>query len=231
MKQLIPNQFLFRFAFACQYAKNLPGKGGRVTPLENAHRLAFTGGMDGRPEFAKVWMGWNENGLGIAYEIPLKQQPLYGEAGRPKACDGLSLWLDTRDTRTIHRASRYCQRFTFTAHDGTPDGGPTAHRLAIHRALEEPPAVDMDAVQIARYALDDGEAVVENDAAKIRGYRLEVFLPATVLYGFDPDTNIRLGFFYRIRDKELGDQLLAAGPELPYWEDPSLWAALELLPA
>ena len=57
---------------------------------------------------------------------------------------------------------------------------------------------------------------------------MEAFLPAAVLHGFDPETNRRLGFCYRLRDREMGDQFLAPGAEFPYWEDPSLWSVLEL---
>jgi hypothetical protein len=49
------------------------------------------------------------------------------------------------------------------------------------------------------------------------------------LNGFDPDQNRRLGLFYAFRDTEKGEQLLAASPEFPYWEDPSLWCVLELV--
>lgn len=226
MKQLIPNQFLFRFTFPCRYSRRLPGKGSHIVSLGTDYRLPFLGGMDGQAGFADVRIGWNENGIGICYEIAHKDEPIYGEADRPKACDGLSLWLDTRDTRSIHRASRYCQRFIVAAHDGSSSGAPGVYRRTIHRSLEDPPNVDLNLVQVARFALGD---VDENaPAEKIRAYRLEVFFPAAVLYGFDPEINSRLGLFYRIRDKELGDQLIAAGPELPYWEDPSLWPVLEL---
>jgi hypothetical protein len=60
------------------------------------------------------------------------------------------------------------------------------------------------------------------------GYLLEAFLPASVLNGYAPDEHRRLGFFYAVRDDELGEQLLSVTPEFPYWEDPSLWSVLEL---
>ena len=63
------------------------------------------------------------------------------------------------------------------------------------------------------------------------GYRLEAFLPAAVLNGFDPEQNPRLGFYYAVRDAELGEQVLSVGPDFPYAEDPSLWSVLELVPA
>jgi hypothetical protein len=56
-------------------------------------------------------------------------------------------------------------------------------------------------------------------------------LPAAVLHGYDPEQHPRLGFFYSIRDDELGEQVLSVGPEFPFWDDPSLWSVLELAPA
>jgi hypothetical protein len=65
--------------------------------------------------------------------------------------------------------------------------------------------------------------------AAARGYELEVWFPASSLNGFDPEANVKLGFFYRIRDSELGDQLLAMSNEFPVSDDPSLWVTLELV--
>ena len=71
-------------------------------------------------------------------------------------------------------------------------------------------------------------AVPFRGRSKKTGYRVEAFLPAAVLNGFDPEQNPRLGFFLAVRVAELGDHLLSGGPEFPYWEDPSLWSVLEL---
>jgi hypothetical protein len=61
------------------------------------------------------------------------------------------------------------------------------------------------------------------------GYLVEVFLPADILNGFDPEQNPRLGFYYAVRDAELGEQVLSVGSDFPYWEDPTLWSVLELV--
>ena len=60
------------------------------------------------------------------------------------------------------------------------------------------------------------------------GYRLEAFLPAAVLTGFDPEQHPRLGVYYAVRDGEKGDQFLAVNADFPVADDPSLWAVLEL---
>jgi hypothetical protein len=60
------------------------------------------------------------------------------------------------------------------------------------------------------------------------GYLLEVWLPARALHGFDPEASPRLGFYYQLRDSELGEQVQSVGREFPFTHDPSLWTTLEL---
>ncbi len=61
------------------------------------------------------------------------------------------------------------------------------------------------------------------------GYRLDVWIPAAALNGFDPDVNPYLGFYYCVRDSELGEQYLSVGRDFPFPHDPSLWSTLELV--
>ena len=86
----------------------------------------------------------------------------------------------------------------------------------IHRALGEPPQAKSGSFQAAAESTKDG-------------YRLDIFLSAEALHGFDPETNRRLGLYYRVGDSERGDRHLAVGREFPVGEDPSLWATLELI--
>ena len=86
----------------------------------------------------------------------------------------------------------------------------------IHRALEDAPHVA------------PAEVVLRVQPVR-GGYRLEAFLPAAALNGYDPEQHPRLGFFYALRDDEHGEQLLSSTAEFPFWEDPSLWGVLELV--
>jgi hypothetical protein len=68
-------------------------------------------------------------------------------------------------------------------------------------------------------------------AERLRGgWRIELFLPASALHGFDPDVNRRIGFAYQVSDSdpERQDQFLGVGREFPVGENPSLWSTLEL---
>jgi hypothetical protein len=61
------------------------------------------------------------------------------------------------------------------------------------------------------------------------GYVLDAMIPAGALTGYDPPEHPRLGFNYLVIDRELGEQTLSVGSPMPFQEDPSLWATLELV--
>ncbi len=88
--------------------------------------------------------------------------------------------------------------------------------LPINRAREQPRPVPEGILQARCQTLKDG-------------YLLEALIPAEALTGFDPSEHPRLGFTYAVLDRELGEQTFGVGSPMPYQEDPSLWATLELV--
>src|SRR5207247_9986461 len=124
--------------------------------------------LEGQRDFADVRLAWNEGGLGVQVAVKGKDQPAQADASRPRTSDGVTLWLDTRDARTSHRASRYCHQFHFL-----PTGGGSEHdepavtQVAIHRALQDAPLCAPSAVPFRA-------------RSKKAGYRVEAFLPAAV---------------------------------------------------
>ena len=215
---LIPHSLLFRVTFPCRYVKNIPSdEGERLLDLSEACRIESLAAMDERPSFADLRLAWNDFGLGVQLEVRGKDQEPQGSAARLRSSDGLTLWIDTRDARTSHRASRLCHQFHFLPTGGGPDGDePVFSQTKIHRALQDAPLA--------------APAEVPFRCERIKnGYILEAFLPAGVLNGFDPEQNPRLGFFYVVRDAELGEQFLSLNADFPYGEDPSLWSVLELV--
>jgi hypothetical protein len=214
---LLPQLFLLRISYPCRYVKEMPRDAERLLELPETCRLAsFTATGEGR-RFAEVRLGWNEAGLGLQVEVRGKEQPVQGDIGRPRSSDGVTFWLDTRDARTSHRASRYCHQFHILASGGGSEGDePAFVQAKINRALHDAPTAPPDAVPF-------------RCTRRKSGYIIEVFFPAAVLNGFDPEQSPRLGFYYAVKDAELGEQTLSVGAEFPYWEDPSLWSVLELL--
>jgi hypothetical protein len=214
---LIPHRFLVRVAHPCRYVAGVPRDGDDLLDLPESCRLDNFADMDSRTNFAEVRLAWNEDGLAVQAEVRGKENVPVGDPARPRQSDGLTLWLDTRDARTSHRASRYCHQFHFlAAGGGSGRDEPLFVQTKINRAQQDAP-------------LASASAVPFRCRGRASGYRLEAFLPAAVLSGFDPEQNPRLGIFYAVRDNELGEQTLGAGTDFPYAEDPTLWAVLELV--
>src|SRR5437879_2697703 len=188
---LVPHRFLFRIAHPCRYVQDMPRQNDeRLLDLPPECRIDNFAAMDAQRNFADVSLAWNELGLGLQVEVRGKEKAPQGDAARPRGSDGVTLWLDTRGGGGGHRASRYCHQFHFLAAGAGPDHDePAFLQSKINRALEDAPHV--------------APAEVALLVQPIRGgYRLEAFLPAAALAGYDPEQYTRLGFFYAVRDDE-----------------------------
>src|SRR6185312_11330147 len=108
---LLPPSFLFRFSAPCRYKAPLwSDKGGQ---LDESYRLLSVAELDGRSTFAEFRVAWSEQGFAFAVRVEGKTQAPWCRESRPDDSDGVRLWIDTRDTHNIHRASRFCHQFAF----------------------------------------------------------------------------------------------------------------------
>ena len=131
--------------------------------------------------------------------------------------DSIYVWLDTRATHDVHRATRFCHWFVMLpAGAGAKKTKPVATPVKINRAREVSPAFNR------------AKVVIESEVSKT-GYKLSAFIPGKALNGWDVNEHQNIGFNFSVVDRELGCQTLAVGPELPISEDPSLWQTLELV--
>jgi hypothetical protein len=206
---------LFRFAVPLRFHKPLWNPEG--AELDEPYRLLPLALLDQQRTIADVRMAWSDEGLAFSLHMTGKiQQPWCREA-RLDESDGIQLWIDTRATHDIHRASRFCHRFAFLPAGGGQNGTlPIADQLVIHRARENARPVRPQQLKVRSHI-------------NPRGYALHGMLPAETLTGFDPGEHPRIGFNYAVFDRELGLQTFSAGSEFPYEEDPSTWATLELI--
>jgi hypothetical protein len=213
---LIPPGFLFRYTLRAPYVATLPGSRESTWNLDSQCRLPSVALGDKQP-FADVRVAWHPRGLAVSWQIEGKQRPIArGAAGT--LGDRLRLWIDTRNTQNIHRASRFCHAITVHAALGTgTNPGPHADQHPIDRARENCDLSRAHLLQTKRFSLKGG-------------YLCETWIPAECLTGYSPSDQPRLGFYYDIRDSEFGHQVLSVGPEFPYDLDPALWQTLELLP-
>jgi hypothetical protein len=218
MPPLVPNRFLVRVAHPCRYVKGIPTEDADdLLDLPESCRLDNFAAMDEQTNFADVRVAWNEFGLAVQATVKGKDRPPEGDEAKPRASDGLTLWIDTRGDRTGHRATRTCHQFHFLpAGAGSDKDEPVFVQTKINRALQDAPLAAASAVPFRSKRLKGG-------------YRVEAFLPSAVLNGFDVEEHPRWGVYYLVHDRERGNQTLGVGAEFPIADDPSLWAVLDLV--
>lgn len=218
MPALVPHRFLVRLAHPCRYVKAMPltADDDHVLDLPESATVHNLAELDGGRRFADVRLGWNEFGLGVQVTVTGKGEDPQGEADKPRSSDGLTLWIDTRDARGGHRASRYCHQFHLLPTGGGDSAEPQFAQTKINRALQDAPLCNPAEVPFRGHRIKGG-------------YRLEAFLSGAVLTGYDPEQHPRLGVYYHVRDAELGDQYLSVSADFPFADDPSLWEVLELV--
>ena len=217
MSSVIPAPFLFRYAFPVRRLDNVP-RGPRLD-LPDECALPHVAALDGAAAFADIRIAWNSRGLALSASVAGKKRKLRCAADQPTESDGLQVWIDTRDTKSIHRASRFCHYLCLLPEGGGRNGRePIAIPLQIPRAREESRLPDPRSIKLARHTQE-------------AGYVLDAWIPADSLHGFDPESSARLGFYYQLHDSELGDQFLSVSLEFPFSYDPSLWSTLQLIDA
>ena len=104
---LVPNRFLFRVAYPCTYVKDVPREeDDRLLDLPEGCRVDNFAAMDDQRNFAGVRLAWNDSGIGLQVEVRGKEQQPQGDASRPRVSDGVTLWIDTRDSKGKIQATR-----------------------------------------------------------------------------------------------------------------------------
>lgn len=222
MAEVVPYPLLFRFAFPIRRLDAIPKSGKRLLDLGPEFVLPDLSELQSARPTGELRIAWNDEGLGFSVSVREKQNDPEADERMPTQGDGLQVWLDTRNTQSIHRASRYCHHFCFSPVGGGLNGEkPFGVQLPIAQAREAAPLAAKGSLLVNAEMLDDG-------------YRLEAWLRRDQLQGFDPiadreaGTPTRLGFYFVIRDSELGDQTLSVDDRFPFAYDPSLWGTLEL---
>ena len=213
---IVPPSFLFHYQFRVPQQTKLPKSGQALLNLPAECRIPVPSELDDRKAFADVRLGWNRAGLGLSLTTRGRKKPVVDD---PPEANRLEVLIDTRDTRNVHRATRFCRRFVFTWSDGGDD--PVAN-------------VAIEPISHAREVADGGDVSLALTRLKPQadGYLLEVWLPEEVLPGYDIEASRKIGFYYTLSDAELGEQTLhVSGPEFPVGHDPSLWCTLELVDA
>src|SRR5262249_55472364 len=141
-KALLPQAFWFRIAVPCPRVDDMPRRDGRKRLLELPDLCILPAGarLEGRTPWAEVRVGWNPGGLGVSVQAEGFGDPKLS-ADRPEGFADIQLWVDTRDTRDVSRATRFCHRFSAAIRLQRPGRSLVVEvaQKPIARAIADPP--------------------------------------------------------------------------------------------
>ncbi len=167
-------------------------------------------------------MAWSSAGLYFQVRVKGKKSLPRFVQERGGFSDGLRVWIDTRCSPGIHRATRFCHCFHFFP--GQPNAALNASdELRPHGILDEVPRAREFPAPI-----DPKDIQVRSEFHR-DGYTLWAHIPTKCLTGYSPLEFDRIRIFYDVVDSELGTQSMSLGPELRYAEDPSHWVQASLV--
>jgi hypothetical protein len=189
----------------------------RLEPLPDEAILpCLSCDLAGDPKFAQVRLAIGQNALFLQADVQGKRQLPWCRDTRLEDSDGLHLWIDTRNSREVQRATRFCHRFGFLPMGSGPKADlPTVGWTPIEHARDQPPQPPRELMSI-RARVADGR------------YRMVAALHFDALHGFSREDFPVVGFYFCILDRELGRQCLSLPPDWPVVENPNLWAQLVL---
>ncbi len=194
--------------------------------LDQSHELPNFALLAGYANRATVWAGWAMDGMYFKMKIAGKSSPphFYGNSGG--VSDGLRVWVDTRSSPGIHRATRFCHCFHFFP--GKIAGIKSLPMEDEHVSGQARGVLDsIPRCREAPNAIEDANLFVSSHIDK-DGYTMWSHVPASCLTGYAPDQFDAISLFVEVVDFELGTQSISLGPELRYVEDPSLWIRADL---
>src|SRR3954471_22806982 len=163
---LLPQALWFRLAAPCPRVDGLPRPDAkRLLDLPESCRLPQTALLDGRAPWAEVRAAWNPEGLAVSVEAEGKLGWL-DDDDRPEGQYGVQLWVDTRNTRDVSRATRFCHRF-----DARLTGGLGKTGLGVKFIPRDIPRA------VAAAPLCDPQNLSAKAERVKKGWRLELFIP------------------------------------------------------
>ena len=181
-------------------------------PSLTGYALPSTDHLTHEELFAKVAMGWNEEGISVHLQVNQPATESFYSA--LEKGDSVELFFDTRDLKSAGFNTRFSHHFFFLPQsiEGVSKGEKTHFRTEDSHPLCDPQELRCQ-TQLRK-----------ND------YSMKIFIPTQCLYGYDPKQFDRLGFTYRINRYEGEPQHFAVvSQDYQIDQQPSLWGSIKLV--
>ena len=211
-----PPAALFSTIVSCPWREQSPRVDGSLGDWSDESVVPPLGELSGGEEFATIRLAWNERGFYVAVQVPKPERAqVVTNRESPSSGDAIEVLIDTRGSRTSHRANQFCYHLIILP---TPPGEsgeePVIWQRPIRRALQRSPEIDLNSLRLAS-SLGEG------------GYAVEAAFEPDSLHGYDPAPGLRIGLALAVHDIHHGKQYWGASPDLPWQRDPSTWGIVE----
>lgn len=213
---IVPPSFLFHYQLSIPRMDDLPRKKGGKLQLPDAARVFVPASLNEGAAGLEVRLAWNPDGLGMELIVRGKKSEISGRRHDLKHSDYVLVFIDTRHTANVHRATQFCTALQILPSDEAAQDAPTIQFVDIAQQRGTHREQDAKGVVIAVESVSDG-------------YRMELWIPAAQMPGFAEVPDIgHLGFYVVVEDTELGQLPLSIGDDFPIAHDPSTWLQLNL---
>jgi len=213
---IVPPSFLFHYQLSVPRIDDLPRKKGGRLQLPDAARVFVPATMNEGAAGFDLRLAWNPDGLGIELIVLGRNSEISGRRHDLKHSDHVLVFVDTRHTANVHRATQFCTALQILPSDEAAHDQPTVQFIDIAQQRGTHREQDANGAVIAVESVSDG-------------YRMELWIPAEQMPGFAEVPEIgHLGFYIVVEDTELGQLPLSIGDDFPIAHDPSLWLQLKL---
>jgi hypothetical protein len=175
------------------------------------HLLLDTSSYLNEEKFADLYWGWQEGGL--CFRLEAKKAFEHVDRAEYKNGDALEIFLDTRDLKS-KGLSAFCHHFVFFPEKV---GGYLGKEITQFHSSEIHPLCDPK------------ELGAQSELLSSR-YFLDIEIPASCLYGFDPARFDRLGFAYRLHRPENNPQNFSLSSfEFSLETQPTFWSSAKMV--
>ncbi len=181
-------------------------------PSLTTHLLPSTNHLCDEESFAKVAMGWNDEGIGLTLSInqPFKKS-FFPDISKG---DSVEIFIDTRDIKTSGFNTRFCHHFFFLPE---PFEGQVAGEITHFRTEDS-------------HELCDPQLLSCRSSLGAKSYTMSIFIPKECLHGYDCVQFDRLGFNYRLnRAGGKSQHFSVSTEEFPVEQQPALWSSVRLV--
>ncbi|MDP1836838.1 MAG: hypothetical protein Q8K75_13050 [Chlamydiales bacterium] len=200
---------LFAVSVNCHHRAESSKGPGPLTPTYSLPSLAE---LCGEETFADVALAWHQRGFYASVSVEKEAEKCFYPELRTG--DSVEFFIDTRDSKASGFNNRFCHHFYFLPKEVN------GHSCG----------------EITRFRTEDVHEWCDSNELKNtihlykNTYRLDIFIPAHCLHGYDPEQFDRIGFTYRInRPGDDPQHFAVSSNDYAIDQQPSLWASVRLV--